>query len=132
MKPPERLPADDPLEWLNHARSNLALARNRVPGVYLEHLCFEAQQAAEKAIKALMMRRGIWFPYVHDLGALLSLLEEAGETIPPAVDEARKLTPYAATTRYPGVAQRMNEETYAEAVELAELVVRWVEDRLTR
>ncbi len=52
MKPPERFPPDDPREWLNRAKSNLALAKNRVPGAYLEDLCFEAQQAAEKAIKA--------------------------------------------------------------------------------
>ena len=36
MKRPERFPPDDPREWLNHARSNLAMAKNRVPEVYLE------------------------------------------------------------------------------------------------
>ena len=36
----ERLPPDDPREWLNRARSNLARARADidVPGVYLEDL----------------------------------------------------------------------------------------------
>ena len=53
MKPPERFPPDDPREWLNRARSNLVKARHRMPEVYLEDLCFEAQQAAEKAIKAV-------------------------------------------------------------------------------
>ena len=72
----ERLPPDDPREWLNRARSNLALAKNRVPDAYLEDLCFEAQQAAEKAIKARLMMLNIEFPYVHDLARLLSLLEE--------------------------------------------------------
>ena len=65
MKPPERFPPDDPREWLNRARSNLAMARNRVPDAYLEDLCFEAQQAAEKAIKSLQLRRNIEFYYVH-------------------------------------------------------------------
>lgn len=65
MKPPERFSPDDPREWLNRARSNLAMARNRVPDAYLEDLCFEAQQAAEKAIKAVMISRDIDFPYVH-------------------------------------------------------------------
>ena len=45
--PPERLPADDPHEWLNRARSNLLRARAVIPGVYFEDLCFDAQQAAE-------------------------------------------------------------------------------------
>ena len=51
MGAPERRPPDDPREWLNRARSNLALAKSLVPEAYLEDLCFEAQQAAEKAIK---------------------------------------------------------------------------------
>ena len=28
--PPERFPPDDPREWLNRDRSNLAMAKNRV------------------------------------------------------------------------------------------------------
>jgi HEPN domain-containing protein len=46
--PPERHPADDPREWLNRARSNLALARSGPrDDVYTEDLLFDAQQAAE-------------------------------------------------------------------------------------
>ena len=70
MKPPERFPPDDPREWLNRARSNMAKAKNRVPDAYLEDLCFDAQQAAEKAIKAVMIVRGIDFPYTHDLATV--------------------------------------------------------------
>ena len=92
MKPPERFSPDDPREWLNRARSNLAMARNRVPDAYLEDFCFEAQQAAEKAIKAVMISRNIEFPYVHDLAHLLSLLEEVGEIIPESVLKAEELT----------------------------------------
>ncbi len=47
---PERYPPEDPREWLNRARSNLALASAQGEGVYLEDLCFNAQQAVEKAI----------------------------------------------------------------------------------
>lgn len=103
MKPPERFPPDDPREWLNRARSNLALAKNRTPETYLEDLCFEAHQAAEKSIKAVMIAYHIEYPYVHDLARLLSLLEEAGESIPEIVSQAEELTPYALITRYPGV-----------------------------
>ena len=53
----KRLPPDDPREWLNRARSNLARARKMIPGVYLEDLCFDAQQGTEKAIKAVFVRR---------------------------------------------------------------------------
>ena len=48
MTPPERFPPDDPREWLNRAKSNLAMAMNRTPDVYLEDLCFESQQTEAK------------------------------------------------------------------------------------
>ncbi|HEV3257302.1 MAG TPA: HEPN domain-containing protein [Gemmataceae bacterium] len=51
----KRLPPDDPREWLNRARSNLARAGHTMPGVYLEDLCFDAQQAAEKSRGATMI-----------------------------------------------------------------------------
>ena len=72
MKPPERFPPEDPREWMNRARSNLVRAKDRVPQAYLEDLCFDARQAAEKAIKAVMIARGIVFPYTHDLARLLT------------------------------------------------------------
>lgn len=130
MKPHERFPPDDPREWLNRARSNLALARNRVPEVYVEDLCFEAQQAAEKAIKAVMISRSIDFPYVHNLALLLLILEEGGETFPDVVRRAARLTPYAVDTRYPSIEQPVSEHEYQEAIAIAEAVVRWAEERL--
>ncbi len=130
MRPPERFPPDDPREWLNRARSNLALAKNRAPGVYLEDLCFEAQQAAEKAIKAVLIGRGVEFPYVHDLSRLLSLLEEGGQTIPTEVHTAGTLTPYALITRYPGIVRPVTQKEYVKAVEIAEAVIRWAENHL--
>lgn len=130
MKPPERFPPDDPREWLNRARSNLALAKSRIREAYLEDLCFEAQQAAEKAIKAVMIRCNVDFPYVHDLARLLSLLEEAGKEIPEAVRKTEELTRYVLVTRYPGIARPVSEQEYAEAVAIAEAVVRWGEEQI--
>src|ERR1017187_4719315 len=95
----KRLPPDDPREWLNRARSNLACAKAHVPEAYLEDLCFDAQQCAEKAVKAVFISRGANFPYVHDLKKLLALLEDNGLKIPKYVWEASKLSPYAIVTR---------------------------------
>ncbi|MDE0030277.1 MAG: HEPN domain-containing protein [Deltaproteobacteria bacterium] len=103
MNPPERFPPDDPREWLNRARSNLARAKHRIPNAYLEDLCFDAQQAAEKAIKAVMILRGIDFPYIHDLAHLMTVLEARGEHIPDAVRRAARLTYFAVDARTDGV-----------------------------
>ena len=130
MNQHERFPPDDPREWLNRARSNLALAKNRVPDAYLEDLCFEAQQAAEKAIKAVMIARKIEFPYVHDLARLLSLLDAVGEPIPETVRRAEELTLYATEGRYPGLTNPAVESEYTEALAIAEAVVGWAEERI--
>jgi len=78
----KRLPPTDPHEWINRAASNLDRSRLLVPNSYFEDNCFEAQQAAEKAIKAVFIRKGIRFPLTHDLTRLLTRLEEAGLKIP--------------------------------------------------
>ena len=130
MSPPERFEPDDPREWLNRARSNLALAKSRTPGAYLEDLCFEAQQAAEKAVKAMLISLDVEYPYVHDLAHLLSMLEEAGVCVPDNVVRAGELTPYAVLTRYPGPARPITEREYIEAVEIAEALVQWAGERL--
>jgi len=53
---PERYPPWDYREWLNRAHSNLTLAKSEGIDIYLEDLCFNAQQAVEKAIKALLIK----------------------------------------------------------------------------
>ena len=128
----ERYPPDDPREWLNRAHSNLVLARIEAPGVYVEDLCFEAQQAAEKAIKALLIHRNIAFPYIHDIGELLMLVEEAGQDIPEIVRQAAQLTRFAVFARYPGIGQPVGREEYMQAIHTAEAVVGWAESIVER
>ena len=47
----ERYPPDDPRERLNRANSSLVIAKKESDDVYLEDLCFQAQQAVEKEKK---------------------------------------------------------------------------------
>jgi HEPN domain-containing protein len=128
--PGERFPPDDPREWLNRAHSNLARARNgvHIPGVYWEDLCFDAQQAAEKAIKAVLVLLNVPFPYVHDLGRLLTLVEQEGREIPAPVRQAPRLTRYAVLARYPGLTEPVTREEYEEAASIAAEVVGWAQD----
>ncbi len=126
--PPRRFAQDDPREWLNRARSNLLQAKDEKPSVYLEDLCFQAQQATEKAIKAVLLHRNIHFPYIHDLAELVNLLRKGGEHIPPEVEQAVELTDFAVEARYPSTAEAVTREEYQETLGLAEKVVRWAED----
>ena len=124
--------ADDPAEWLRRAKSNLTRAKAdaRLEGVCLEDLCFDAQQAAEKAVKAVLILVDVPFPYIHELVELVLLLEERGETIPENLKEAGRLTRFAVEMRYPGLCPPVTREEYESAVAIAERVVVWAEERI--
>jgi len=53
----------------------LALASSSLPkdGLY-STLCFHAQQAVEKSVKAVLVLRGVEFPKIHSLPRLMDLL----------------------------------------------------------
>jgi len=127
--PPDLRDPTRPDEWLRRARSNLALARahTAVPDVLLEDLCFEAQQAAEKAIKAVLVHYQIEFPKTHVLTDLLDLLASHGVKIRDDVREAKSLTRYAVATRYVGLVEDVTDAHYQQAIELASRVLRWAE-----
>ncbi len=124
---PERYPPDDPREWLNRARSNLALTKSVGTGVYLEDLCFNAQQAVEKALKALLINYDTQFPYTHNIAELLTLLQDTGQSLPDFVRTSARLTRFAVTLRYPRIFPPIKQEEYEQASAIAEKVVRWVE-----
>jgi HEPN domain-containing protein len=122
-----RWPPDDPREWLNRARSNLARAKAELPEVYLEDLCFDAQQAAEKAIKAVLISQNKRFPHVHDLAQLLSLAEESGLGVPEEIKKTVGLTRYAVVARYPAISEPVTADEHREALELASNILAWAE-----
>ncbi|MCX5844595.1 MAG: HEPN domain-containing protein [Deltaproteobacteria bacterium] len=124
---PERSLPDTPEEWLNRAQSSLALAKMKSRKVYYEDLCFQAQQAAEKAIKAVFISRKIVFPYIHDSTALLTQLEQEGILIPEEIKKASILTLYASQTRYPGPQPPISKKEYQDALRIAESVTGWAE-----
>jgi len=129
---PKRYPPEEPREWFNRARSDLLLAKTKKAGIYLEDLCFHAQQAAEKAIKALLIDRDIEFPYIHDIAGLFTLLEKSGQHLPKKVREGEKLTRFAVFTRYPGIAEAISRKEYNDAIRIAEEVIRWVKGQMKK
>ena len=114
--------------WLAYAESDLAVA-NGVdrPGVILETLCFRAQQAAEKAIKAVLVAEGAELPWSHDLGVLLAAVPVS---VPIGLDRARvvALTAYAVASRYPGDEEPVDADEHAGALAVAATVVAWAPD----
>lgn len=96
-------------------------------GPVYEQLCFHAQQAAEKAIKAVYRARGQTFRYTHDLDDLLYGPECNGMVIPESIWDAADLTRFAWESRYPGFGEPVTEAEYQQALTLARRVAAWAE-----
>lgn len=89
--------------WIVKAESDLRAATHNAsaPEPSWDVICFLAQQAAEKYLKALLIARHEAAPRTHDLVALLGLcaVKEPQVTILEA--DCRLLEPYAVQVRYP-------------------------------
>ena len=129
---PKRFPPDDPREGIRRARSNLTLAGSAIPDVDFADLCFDAQQAAEKAIEAVFVHRAETFPYIHDLERLIQLLERNGVKVPKYVQPAKELTRFAHVTRYPGLANPVTKRAHRRAVRIAAAVLHWAERQIAK
>ena len=112
------------------AQGDLDFASNYpAPGKHYQRLCFFAQQAAEKAIKAVLVKEGIEFPFIHNLERLLKLVPPQVQ-VPPGVQAAKVLTDYAANFRYLPHPEPPDEQDWREALRLATAVVAWAEAAL--
>ena len=70
------------------------------PNVSEAVLGFHAQQAVEKALKAVLAEKRIEFHRTHDLTLLLDLVNTHGIAYPPEWEKITELTPFAAELRY--------------------------------
>ena len=114
---------------LEAAERDLLTLRHMTSGVPDESFGFHIQQAAEKALKALLALRGRRYPLTHNLHDLFALLDEEGV----ATGFYRPLssfTPYAVEFRYEGVGPGHEPIDRATALTLVEALARDVRDRL--
>jgi HEPN domain-containing protein len=64
---------------------------------------FHAQQAVEKALKAVLAAHHVEYPFTHDLQLLVALCEQGGAPMPADLaDDVPRLSPYATRLRYGG------------------------------
>jgi HEPN domain-containing protein len=117
-------------EWLEMAQGDLEFASDYpAPKKHYKRLCFFAQQAAEKAIKAVLVKEGAEFPFIHNLERLLKMVPpHVG--VPSQVRQAEALTGFAAVFRYLPHPQPPDEQDWREALRLAGAVVAWAEAAL--
>ena len=73
---------------------------SKEPEAHLSIVCFHAQPAVEKSLKAVLFSRRIEFRRSHDLIELTQLLRQHGIETPVNDDLLGRLNPFAVTFRY--------------------------------
>ena len=123
-------PEEESARWIAQARDDLLFARwvleeNR----FFDKRCFVAQQAAEKALKAVAYREGARQVLGHSVASLLDALATRHPELLPLRPDARRLDRFYIPTRYPnGLPAGAPFENYdrndlLQAVEMTERVV---------
>ena len=118
-------------EWYDMAVMDLGVA-GHLDETYrpkpLEIICYHCQQAAEKAIKALIIYYGGegGMPKLHDLSFLLNQIKNKVCIEDRYYDYADALTPYGVSVRYPNELF-LEERHVKEALKLSGEILRWVQ-----
>ena len=132
----ETLDYDQPKCWMLQADSDLILAQRVPEGVLLERRLFHAQQAVEKALKGVLVSRGLLYPRTHDIEVLIDRLREGGVAVPDEAMSAKDFTRFEAQTRYPvdfAVPPLKVTEEYCNIVaEIAAAVVEWAKTEIAK
>ena len=116
--------------WMMRAESSLALGLvQKSEHIYYEDLCFQLQQAAEKALKAFLIYHGIEPPITHSLVLLLRKVRQVTD-YPEELERVIELEDYAVQTRYPGEYAPVEEEEYNRASQIASYTVSWIREQI--
>ena len=127
---PREADAEGARECLRMAQDDLDFAAGYpTPNRHYLRLCFIAQEAAERAIDAVLVAQGVEVPFIYDLGGLLDLVP-ATVPVPPEVHQAVALSTYGDESLYPACSDPPGEQAWREALRLAAAVVAWAEAAL--
>ena len=113
--------------WIEKAKSSLKIAQiEKNSDIYYEDLCFQAQQAVEKALKALLIKKEHEPSRTHNLIVILQEVMNYYK-VPEELKNIIILNDYAVQTRYPGDYTPIEKEEYLKAIKVAVKAVSWAE-----
>ncbi len=104
MKPPEEVLRDLTGDWVGKAERDYRAAERllRDEDRLRDIIAFHCQQAAEKYLKAFLVRHQIEFPKSHNIRLLLNLVPRVSPEMAVVLREVAELSPYGVDVRYPG------------------------------
>ncbi len=119
-------------EWLKKALVFLEEARDDVDRGRYWLACFHAQQFAELALKAVLVKLVGSYPFTHSLVELLEALESLGHRVDEELYTiAEALEKHYTRARYPGIGLSIYNRRVAErCISHAERIRRFVEEVL--
>ncbi|HHT9126084.1 MAG TPA: HEPN domain-containing protein [Candidatus Brocadiia bacterium] len=119
-------------EWIAHGEEDLQLARHALTlksGCPYRLIAYHAQQCAEKYLKAYLVFHRVDFPYTHNISLLLELCTKHGSWA-ETLHDAKRLTSFAITTRYPGFDKPVTKAEATRTIDIASYVREVVRDAL--
>lgn len=125
------------LDWMAQAKRDLGRAHIDLKYEYWEWACFTSQQAAEKAVEALLMSRG-YSVWGHSVTAMLRRLAEEIEVPADLIARAQLLDTFYIPSRYPNgfpegkPADYYGHEHAEEAIRAATEIIEFCEGLLPR
>jgi HEPN domain-containing protein len=98
-------------------------------GYRVENAFYLAQQSMEKALKAVLVHRGVAIPMIHDLSALLSKLPEDCDS--PYGYELNALSEYATIRRYEEGSWTPSSEELQEILTKTQVMLDWAKSKIS-
>lgn len=91
------------LQWIHIAERDLIAAEQglKTDTIITEIVCFHCQQAAEKYLKAFLVKFQIEFQKTHSIMTLINLCSKVDRSFKDKLSDADILTDYAVEIRYP-------------------------------
>lgn len=123
-------------EWLRFVERDMKAAEVLLREDLYHTVCFHAQQAVEKAIKAYRLKKGRRTTKIHNLSGLLDKDPDLKEEFSHLMDKIEFLDKFYIPVRYPdafpgSVPEGLpNEEDATKALEYAEEIVEFVRKRV--
>ena len=137
MRTREQVIWDFVQNWLRKASQDLESAEFLIKRDWEDYFncTFHAQQAAEKFIKAYLVKHQIEFRKTHDLGELIDLVELEDKKVASQLRFSVWLTDFAVEFRYPGalpIEKESAEEAIANSQKVKEIILSSLKDYLSK
>ena len=119
--------------WIKKADRDLEVSKRelKLPKPLTDIICFHAQQAAEKYMKAYLIWLDIGFQKTHDIEDLVVLASKKDPSILKLKDYGAELSSFAVEVRYPEFEEPAFEDTKI-AVEVAEKFKSFVKGKIQK